>query len=390
MANKDYYASLGVDKNTSADEIKSAYRRKAKLYHPDKFAAADDAKKKEAEEKFKEVQHAYDILSDPQKKAAYDQYGSEDGPMAGGGAGSGFGGFDFSGAGGFGDIFSDIFSSFTGGGGSGSRSSRRARVVDGDDIELILDLTFKEACFGVNSKLVRFTRIETCPTCNGTGAKDPMSIQTCPKCHGTGRIVVNQRTPFGVMQSERACDQCEGTGKIIKEKCVDCHGKGRIKKVHEVKVNIPAGVENGQMLTMRGEGSVSPEKGGSNGNLILKFRVATHLIFTRDGVNLSFVLPITIFQATLGDKVQIPTLDKPVAIDIPAGTQNDTVIRVKGKGVKYLRKDAFGDLYVKVLVEVPVLSSIKEKKDFKDMANQFDKAKYDRINRFNKNLRDID
>lgn len=385
MAKKDYYAILGIDKNASADEIKSAYRNMAKKYHPDKFAAAEEAKKKDAEEKFKEIQHAYDVLSDPQKKAAFDQYGSEDGPLGGGGAG-GFSGFDFGGAGGFGDIFSDIFSSFAGG---GSTRSRRTRVVEGDDIELILDLTFKEACFGVKDKLVRFTRIETCPTCNGTGAKDSMSIQTCPKCHGSGRIIVNQRTPFGMMQTERTCDECGGTGKIIKEKCPDCNGKGRIKKVREVKVNIPAGVENGQMLTLKGEGCASPEQGGNNGNLILKFHVGTHSVFTRDGVNLSFTLPITMFQAALGDKVDIPTLDKPISIDIPAGTQNDTVIRVKGKGVKYLRKDAYGDLYVKILVEVPVLSGIKEKHDFKEMSEKFSKAKYERISRFNKNLKDL-
>lgn len=387
MANKDYYSILEVTKQANADDIKSAYRRLAKKYHPDIFATAEESKKKEAEEKFKEIKHAYEVLSDPQKKAAYDQYGSEDGPMGAGGAG----GFDFSGfggsggfGGGFGDIFNDIFSSFSGG-----QSSRTSRARNGDDIEVTLNLTFKEACFGVNDKEVTFTRIEKCATCQGSGAKDAHSVKTCSKCGGRGRIVINQRTPFGVMQTERVCDECGGQGKIIIDKCVDCKGKGLVRKQRTIKVNIPAGVDNGQMLTMRGEGSAPYSAQGERGNLILVFNVTPHQLFTRDGVNLSFELPITIFQATLGAKIDIPTLDKPVTVEIPEGTQSGTVLRVKGKGVKSLRKDAYGDLFVKIIVEIPKLSGLKEKSEFKDFANKLDKLKYEKVDRFNKNLRDL-
>ncbi|NLL56602.1 MAG: molecular chaperone DnaJ [Clostridiales bacterium] len=379
MAKKDYYSILEVDKQADADTIKSAYRRLAKKYHPDLYATAEESKKKEAEEKFKEIKHAYEVLSDPQKKAAYDQFGSEDGPM------SGAGGFDFSGfgGGGFGDIFSDIFSSFTG----GSRRTTRAR--NGDDIEVTLNLTFKEACFGVKDKEVTFTRIEKCPTCNGTGAKDSSSIKTCPKCSGRGRVVYSQRTPFGMMQTERVCDECNGKGKVILDKCFDCKGAGLVRKKRVIKVNIPAGVDNGQMLTMRGEGSAAPSPQGERGNLILVFRVSPHPLFVREGTNLSFELPITIFQATLGAKIDIPTLDKPVTVEIPEGTQSGTVIRVKGKGAKSLRKDTYGDLFVKIIVEVPKLSGIRERSEFKEFAKKADKLKYEKIERFNKNLRNL-
>lgn len=385
MAEKDYYSILEITKQANADDIKSAYRRLAKKYHPDVFATASESKKKEAEEKFKEIKHAYEVLSDPQKKAAYDQFGSEDGPLGGGG-------FDFSnfsgfgGGGGFGDIFSDIFSSFAGGSSSGARTSRK-RV--GDDIEIYLNLTFKEACFGVKDKEVTFSRIEKCPLCGGTGAKNANNITICDKCKGRGRIVMSQRTPFGVMQTERVCDECRGTGKVIVDKCSDCKGAGVIRKQRTIKVNIPAGVDNGQMLTMRGEGSASPSPDGERGNLILIFRVSPHSLFTRDGVNLSFEMPITIFQASLGAKIEVPTLDKPVTIDIPEGTQNGTVIRIKGKGVKNLRKDTYGDLFIKIIVEVPKLSGLRDKSDFRDFANKFEKLKYERIDKFNKSLKDL-
>lgn len=384
MADKDYYSILGVAKQADADQIKSAYRRLAKKYHPDVYATAEESKKKEAEEKFKEAKHAYEVLSDPQKRAAYDQYGNEDGPMGAGGGGFDFNNFGGFGGGGFGDIFSDIFSSFSGGG-----NTRTNRQRNGDDIELVLNLTFKEACFGVKDKEVSFARIEKCPTCKGSGAKDAQSVKTCNKCGGRGRIVVNQRTPFGVMQTERVCDECSGKGKIITDKCADCRGKGLVRKQRTIKVNIPAGVDNGQMLTMRGEGSAAPTTQGERGNLILVFKITPHSLFTREGVNLSFELPITIFQATLGAKIDIPTLDKPVTVEIPEGTQSGTVIRVKGKGVKNLRKESYGDLFVKIIVEVPKLSGIKEKSEFKDFASKLDKLKYEKVDSFNKKLRNL-
>ncbi len=386
MDNKDYYSILELTRQADAEDIKAAYRRLAKKYHPDVFATADEKTKKDAEEKFKEIKHAYEVLSDPQKKEAYDRYGNEDGPMGMGGGGAG-GGFDFDfggfGGGGFSDIFSDIFSSFTGGG------TRTSRARNGDDVEVNLNLTFKEACFGVKDKEVTFARIEKCPVCNGTGAKDASSVKTCSKCGGRGRIMFSQRTPFGVMQTERVCDECGGSGKTITDKCPECKGRGLVRKQRTIKVNIPAGVDNGQILTMRGEGCAAPTAQGERGNLIIVFKVAPHQLFTREGINLSFELPITIFQATLGAKIEIPTLDKPVTIEIPEGTQSGTVIRVKGKGVKSLRKDAYGDLFVKIIVEVPKISGIRERAEFKEFANKLDKLKYEKIERFQKNLRDM-
>lgn len=372
-------------KTASADEIKSAYRRLAKKYHPDVFATAEESKKKEAEIKFKEIQHAYDILSDPQKKAAFDQYGSEDGPTMSGFGQGGFNPFGGGGAGGFDDIINNIFTSFTGGG--GRSGARRAR--DGDDLEFTLSLSFKDACFGVKDKEITFSRIEKCPTCNGSGAKDSSSIKTCPKCGGSGVINVQQRTPFGVMQTQRTCDECGGEGKIISEKCPDCHGKGRIKKQRTLKINIPAGVDNGQMLTMRGEGNAAPSEGGNNGNLILIFKIEPHPLFVREGVNLRYELPITIMQAALGDKIDVPTLSGVTTVEIPEGTQNGTVIRVKGKGVKSLRREAYGDLFIKIIVEVPKNLSSKQKSALKELNETLSKAKYEKIENYNKVLRNL-
>lgn len=382
MAEKDYYAVLGVSKEASADEIKSAYRRMAKKYHPDVYATAEESKKKEAEAKFKEVQHAYDVLSDPQKKAAYDQYGSEDGPTMGGG-GYGFNPF---GGGGFNsdDFINNIFSAFTGSGGRSSRSADR----DGDDVEYALNLTFKEAVFGVKDKEVTFTRVEKCSTCGGSGAKDASSVKTCPKCGGSGVINLQQRTPFGVMQSQRVCDECGGSGKIITDKCKDCGGKGRVKKQRTIKVNIPAGVDNGQMLTMRGEGCAARGR-GNNGNLILIFKIQEHPLFRRDGVNISFDLPITVTQAILGDTVKVPTLDgKTVDLEIPEGTQSGTVKRIKGKGVKYLRKEAYGDMFVKIIVDIPKGLSLKQRSSLRDLDGVLAKAKYENVEKYNKLLKE--
>ena len=383
MANTDYYSILGISKQASADEIKSAYRRLAKQFHPDVFATAEESKKKEAEVKFKEIQHAYDVLSDPQKKAAYDQYGSEDGPTMSGGSG-GFGYNPFGGNGGYDDFINNIFSAFTNGGGRSSRNANR----DGDDIEFTLNLTFNEAVFGVKDKEITFTRIEKCSTCHGTGAKDANSVQTCSKCGGSGFINIQQRTPFGVMQSQHVCDECRGTGKIITEKCKDCNGKGRVRKTRTIKVNIPAGVDNGQMLTMRGEGS-APRGNGNNGNLILIFKVQEHPLFHREGVNISYELPITVTQAILGDKLRIPTIDgKGVEIEISEGTQNGIIKRIKGKGVKHLRRDAYGDMFVRILVDIPKGLNLKQKSALKSLDEIFAKAKYENIEKFNRNTRE--
>ncbi len=379
---KDYYGILGVEKNASADEIKSAYRRMAKKYHPDVYATASEKEKSEAETKFKDVQHAYAVLSDPQKKAAYDQYGSEDGPTFNGGAGST--GFNPFGGAGFGDIFSDIFSAFNGG---GSRAANAMR--DGEDIELEITLSFREACFGVN-KEINYTRIEKCNTCNGTGAKNGSSVKTCSKCGGRGRVVVQQRTMLGVMQTERVCDMCGGTGKIIMENCPDCKGKGKIRKQCTKNINIPAGVDNGQMLNVPGGGHAG-YNGGGYGNLILVFRVRPHNLFVRKGNDLHLELPISITQAVFGDEIEIPTMDKPVRIEIPAGTKNGTVLKVRGKGVKDLRKNSYGDLLVTIKVDVPKNLSNRQRKEYRSYFEELDKtAQYDEIEKYNKKLKNIE
>ncbi|MDD3946593.1 MAG: molecular chaperone DnaJ [Clostridia bacterium] len=378
----DYYETLGINKNASADDIKSAYRKMAKKYHPDIFATATDSQKTQAEKKFKEIQHAYDVLSDPQKKAAYDQYGTEEGPMGAGGFG-GFGGFQgFGGGGGGGfDIFSDIFNAFTGGG------ARSAGPRAGDDIELPLSLTFKEACFGVE-KEITYPRVERCDSCKGTGAKGGTAFKTCTKCGGRGRITVSQRTMLGMMQSERVCDMCGGTGKIVLEPCPDCKGKGKMRRQRTIKIKIPAGVDNNQMLTMQNEGN-SGGAGAPNGNLIVVFSIQPHPLFKRDGVNLSMELPITVSQAILGASIQIPTLTTPVHLDIPEGTQDGTVIRVRNRGVKHLRSENYGDLFVKLVIDVPRNLNSKQKKQLKELESTLAGGRYDKLDKYNKIVKNL-
>ena len=384
MAQKNYYEILGVAKTASADELNSAYRRLAKKYHTDVFATAAEKTKKDAESKFKEITHAYEVLSDPQKKAAYDQYGSEDGPTFTGG-GNPFGeGNPF--GGGFEDLFSNIFSGFTGGG-RNSQQTRRER--DGDDIEYVVNLSFKEACFGVKGKEIVFSRMDKCTSCNGTGSKSASGVKTCPKCNGSGTVIMQQRTPFGVMQTRTTCPQCNGEGKIIVDKCPDCYGKGIVRKQRKLTVNIPAGVDNGNSMTIPKEGCAAPNGLGANGNLFLIFKVAQHPIFIREGVNISYELPITITQAALGARITVPTLDGNTVIDIPEGTQHGAVIRVKGKGVKYLRKDAYGDMYIHIIVDVPKSLNIKQRAAVKNAEEELNRAKYEQIEKFNRKLREI-
>ncbi|MGI6213174.1 MAG: molecular chaperone DnaJ [Christensenellales bacterium] len=378
MADKDYYKILEIDRNADADQIKSAYRRMAKMYHPDLYSTKSESEKKAAEAKFKEVQHAYDVLSDPQKKAAYDQFGSEDGPTMG--AGNPFG------AGGFTDIFSDIFSAFSDVGGRGRRQTRM-QTMPGDDIEYTLRLDFKEACEGV-SKDISFTRIEKCPTCSGSGAKVGTDKKRCSKCGGTGSITVNQRTVFGTMQTVRTCDACGGSGETIDTPCPNCSGKGRMRRTRTLKVNIPAGVDEGQILTMRGEGSASPGN-GPNGNLLIIFSIRSHPLFKRDGFDLHFDLPITAFQAVLGAKIDIPTLDGITTAEIPAGTQSGTILRIRGKGIKHLRRDAYGDLMVRVVIDIPKGISNKQRKKLLEAEEVFADAKYEKIKAYNKTLREL-
>lgn len=369
MADKNYYDLLGVQKNATEQEIKSAYRKAVMQYHPDRYATKPEAERKKAEETFKEINHAYDVLSDPQKKANYDQYGTEDGPQFSGGFGGSGGGF--SGFGGFEDIFSQFF-------GGGGRANRANMPIDGDDITMRLDITFEEAIHGVE-KSVKVYRTEKCPDCKGTGASDPSKITTCPDCKGTGNVTVTQNTIFGRQTVRTKCSRCGGTGKIITEKCKTCRGNGTIKKERVIPVTIPAGIDNGQTISYYNEGEVGIN-GGQNGRLIIVINVKPHPLFVREGYDLYYKLPITMSEAINGAKLEIPTVDSSVTITIPAGTQTGTKFRVKGYGVKYLKKQVNGDLYVTVEVETPQKLSKKQQdllKAFEDslIDKQYEKRK---------------
>ncbi len=369
MADKNYYDLLGVQKTATEQEIKSAYRKAVMQYHPDRFATKPEAERKQAEEKFKEINHAYDVLSDPQKKANYDQYGTEDGPQFSGGFGGSGGGF--SGFGGFEDIFSQFF-------GGGGRTNRANMPIDGDDITMRLDITFEEAIHGAE-KSVKVYRTEKCPDCKGSGASDPSKITTCPDCNGTGNVTVTQNTIFGRQTVRTKCSRCGGTGKIITEKCKTCRGAGTIKKERVIPVTIPAGIDNGQTISYYNEGEVGIN-GGQNGRLIIVINVKPHPLFVREGYDLYYKVPISLSEAINGTKLEIPTVDSSVTITIPAGTQTNTKFRVKGYGVKYLKKQVNGDLYVTVEVETPQKLSKKQQdllKAFEDslIDKQYEKRK---------------
>ncbi len=343
MADKrDYYEVLGLDKSADDSAIKKAYRQLAKKYHPDMNPG--DA---EAEAKFKEVNEAYAVLSDAEKKAKYDQYGhAAFDPASGGGAG--FGGFGFDGDfGGFGDIFSSFF----GGGFGGGSSSRRNGPMRGDDVYTRITISFEEAAFGCK-KEVSFNRIEKCSDCSGTGAKKGTSPTTCTVCGGSGSVRTQTRTPLGIMQSTRACDTCRGTGKIIKDPCTNCRGTGNVKLTKKLEVNIPAGIDEGQKIALRGEGN-SGKNGGPSGDLIIGINVRPHPIFERDGSDIYCEVPVTFVDAALGAEIDIPTLEGKQKYDIPEGTQNGTTFTLRGKGIPRVNSKSRGDLYLTINVEVP-------------------------------------
>lgn len=378
MANKDYYETLGVSKDASADEIKSAYRRLAKKYHPDLN------KTPEAAEKFKEINEAYEVLGDDKKRANYDQYGSADGPQFQGGAG-GFEDF-FGGAqgfgGGFSDIFSDFFSAFGGGGGSSRVQTR------GDDVLVGMRLTFDEAVFGVE-KILAFDRIETCDKCNGTGAKNGKEYTTCPDCKGAGRVRYQQKTPFGVTIREDVCQTCSGTGKLIKEKCPNCMGRGYNRVNAEVKVKVPAGIDDGQTIRMRGEGNSAPVQGGVNGDLNIKISVASHKIFKRIGTDLLFDLYVPFTTCLLGGKVEIPLTKGTMMLDIKEGTQSGTVMRIKGRGVKILNKDAYGDMLVTIKSEPPKNLSKKARELLQQAGETFVESDFPKSREFKNKMKNL-
>lgn len=370
MASKDYYSILGVDKSASADEIKSAYRRLAKKYHPDINPS------EEAANKFKEINEAYEVLGDDKKRANYDQYGSADGPQFGGAGGAGgFGDFFSGGSGGFSDIFSDIFSAFGGGGAQSQRVMEK-----GDDIFVNIVLSFEEACFGVE-KNITFNKIEKCPDCKGTGAKNGKEFTVCPDCKGTGRVRFQQNTMFGTTIREAGCTKCNATGKIIKEKCSTCNGKGYSKISKTVKVKVPAGIDDGQTIRMKGEGN-APVRDGINGDLNIHVSVSPHKVLVRKGNDIYLDLYIPFTKALLGTKIEIPTLKGPYVLTIPELTPSGTVMRLKNKGVKVLNRDAYGDMLVSIKAEPPKSMDRATKKAIEELDGKIDEKSYTKYQNF--------
>lgn len=385
MSKRDYYEVLGIDKNASDSEIKKAYRKMAMKYHPDKFSSASDGEKVEAEKNFKEINDAYQVLSDSKKKAQYDRFGHAafDG---GGGAGSGFGGF----GGGFGDFedLGDIFSSFFGGG--GSRQGRR-RATAGADLRYNVELTLEEAATGVE-KEIKYYRKGKCHTCNGEGAEPGTSLKTCSRCNGKGRIEEVQRTMFGVFQNVVECPECHGKGKVPETKCHTCGGSGIEREKVEKKVKIPQGIDNGQRLRLGGMGDASPD-GGPNGDLYIYISVKEHRIFKRSDADIYCQLPISFATAALGGEVETPTLDGSIKIKIPAGTQNGKIFRLKDKGIASPRGYGKGDQMVEIVVEVPTNLSDKQKellREFDDsMSSKNHKKQKDFIDKVKDKIKDI-
>ena len=344
MAKRDYYEVLGVDKSADDATLKKAYRKLAKKYHPD-VNPGD----KEAEAKFKEATEAYTILSDPEKRKQYDQFGHAAFENGGGGAGGGFGGFDFNGAD-MGDIFGDIFGDLFGG---GSRSRRANNgPMKGANLRARVNITFEEAVFGCEKELEIVLKDE-CTTCHGTGAKPGTSPVTCPKCHGEGQVVYTQQSFFGTVQNVQTCPDCNGTGKIIKDKCPDCYGTGYVAKRKKIKVTIPAGIDNGQMLRDRGNGEPGTN-GGPRGDLLVEVVVSQHPVFKRQDTTIYSTVPISFVKAALGGPIRIKTVDGEVEYEVKPGTQTDTRVRLKGKGVPSLRnRNVRGDHFVTLVVQVP-------------------------------------
>ena len=362
---RDYYEVLGVDKNADDAALKKAYRALAKKYHPD-MNPGD----KEAEKKFKEASEAYAVLSDPEKRRQYDQFGHAAFDGGAGGAG-GFGGFDFNGAD-FGDIFGDIFGDLFGGrrGSAGARSG----PMKGANLRTSVRITFEEAVFGTE-KEIELTVKEECKTCHGTGAKPGTSPETCPKCGGKGQVVFTQQSFFGTVRNVQACPNCGGTGKIIKEKCTDCHGSGFVPMKKRFAVTIPAGIDNGQCKRLAGQGEPGIN-GGPRGDVLVEVIVGQHPIFQRQDTNIYSTVPVSFAVAALGGEVVIDTADGKVIYDVKAGTQTDTRVRLKGKGVPSLRnKDLRGDHYVTLVVQTPEHLSAEAK----ELLRKFDEATEDSL-----------
>lgn len=388
MAEKrDYYEVLGIGKNATDAEIKSAYRKLAKKYHPDLNPG-----NKEAEEKFKEVNEANDVLSDPQKRQRYDQFGfagvdpnyaAANGGDAGG-FGGGFGGVDL------GDIFGDIFGGGFGGGFSGFGGGSSTRTANaprkGHDIQASVILTFEEAAHGC-SKKITINRQDTCPDCGGTGAAKGTSPETCPDCGGRGYVVTQQRTPFGVMQSQQPCSHCGGRGTIIRNPCKTCRGTGKTAARKSLEINIPAGIDDDQNIALRGQGDAG-SNGGPAGDVIVHVTVKADPMFERDGYDVTIHVPITFSQAVLGDDVEVPTVDGRIVQHIPEGTQSGTKFRLRGQGIQYLNGRGRGDQYVIVDVEIPKKVTRAQREALKAFEDSMKEDNYEKRKGFFKNLRD--
>ena len=365
---RDYYEVLGISKGAGEDEIKKAYKKMARKYHPD--LNPDD---KVAEEKFKEVNEAYEILSDSQKRARYDQYGHA-GVDPNFGAGGGFdGGFDF------GDL-GDIFGSFFGGGFGGGRRANPNAPQRGESIRMSLVLDFEEAAFGCE-KSVTVDRYETCEHCHGSGCADGSTPEVCDQCHGTGQVQVRRQTPMGVFSTSSTCTKCGGKGKLIHDPCKQCHGAGVERKKKTIKASVPAGIDNGQTISVRGQGHAG-RNGGPAGDLLITITVRPHELFRREGTSVLCEAPITFAQAVLGAELEIPTIDGKVKYDLPEGTQSGTTFRLKGKGVPDINGRGRGDQYVTVYIETPRNLNREQKEALKKFAETVGENHYEQRKKF--------
>lgn len=370
MDKRDYYEVLGVNKSASEDEIKKAFRQMAKKYHPD--LNKDDA---DAEKNFKEVNEAYEILSDTDKRAKYDQFGHAGvDPSYGAGAGGGgttYGAGDF----GFGDIFDTFF-----GGGFSTQKRRSNEPHRGSDITYDIEITFEQAAFGIK-KDIDVVREENCSECHGSGAAKGTGSEKCSECNGTGWIKYAQNSPFGRFVNTRACDTCGGTGKVIKTPCSSCGGKGRVRKQRKITISIPAGIDNGQAIPLRGQGNAG-SNGGPAGDLYIRITVRPHKQFVRKGYDLYIDVPITYTQAALGDELDVPTLEGTVKYSISECTQTGTTFRIKGRGIRMLNSENKGDLYIKVNIEVPKKLNKEQKELLKKFNDSLKNDNYDKRKSF--------
>lgn len=352
---KDYYEVLELSKGAQEADIKKAYRRLAKQYHPDVNSG-----NKEAEAKFKELSEAYSVLSDSEKRSQYDRFGHE--AFNAGGGGSGFSGFEGFGFGGLDDLFENFM-----GGGFGRSKTKKTGPQRGNDLQYAMEITFHEAAFGVTKDL-NLTRMQACGTCNGSGAKPGTNPENCKQCNGTGQVRYSQSTPFGQFVNVKACDVCRGEGKIIIHPCEACNGKGRISKNSKISINIPAGIDEGQTISLRGEGEPGL-RGGSTGDLFVTVHIKPHPIFKREGFDVLCDVPISFTQACLGAEIDIPTIDGKVPYNIPEGTQTATIFKLKGKGIKHLRTNLRGDEYIRINIEVPTRLTQKQKELLRQFAD---------------------